>query len=273
MRKIFALLIIITLPTLLVAQVNQAARNRPVVFRNVTLIDMASVKPNMTVLISGNRIAKIGRNIKTPKDAEVVDASEKFMIPGLWDSFTSTLEAVKNNFPYFEMMVAHGVTGVRDAGTTMDLAEAEQIQNDIVAGKILAPRLFYSGRYINGTNLPSLSHPSFQAKDANEAVHYVKMLAQAGVDYISIGTFLPPEFVPSVVAAKKYKLPVLAYVVYGYGRASDLGVNCIEHFADLDRSVSVKREDYFAFYRERRVNSVTPDEAYAFFKTLIDSRD
>jgi imidazolonepropionase-like amidohydrolase len=263
-------------PMLLIAQDEPAAQHRPVVFRNVTLIDMRNEqpKPNMSVLISGNRISKIGKNIKIPKDAEVIDATGKFMIPGLWDSFTYTLDAEKNNFPYFEMMVAHGVTDVRDAGTTMDLAEVERLQNDIVAGKILAPRLFYSGRYINGTNLNSLSRPSFQAKDEKEAAHYVEMLAQTGVDYISIGTFLPPEFVPSVVAAaKKYKLPVLSYVVYGYGRASDLGVNCIEHFADLDRSVSVKREDYFAFYRERRVSSVTPDEAYAFFKTLIDSRD
>ncbi len=279
MKKTILLLLIILLPTLIFAQVNKSAQNRPLVFRNVTLIDMRSEqpKPNMSVLISGNRISKIGKNIKIPKDAQIVDGSGKFLMPGLWDSFTYTLEALKNDAPFFEMMIAHGVTDVRDSGTNMDLAEVERLQNDINAGKVLAPRLFYSGRYITGTNLPELTlrnRPSFQAKGADEAVRYVEMLARGGVDYISIGGLLPPEFVPAVIAAgKKYKLPVLSYVVYGYGKASDLGVNCIEHFADLHRSVSVKREDYFAFYREHRFGSVTPDEAYAFFKTLIDSRD
>jgi len=118
----------------------------------------------------------------------------------------------------------------------------------------------------------ALRRPSLQSKDADEAVRHVETLARGGVDYISIGGLLPPEFVPAVIAAaKNNKLPVLSYVVYGYGRASDFGVNCIEHFADLDRSVSVKREDYFAHYRERR--SLTADELYAFIETLIDSRD
>ncbi|MDQ6786303.1 MAG: hypothetical protein M3033_05735, partial [Acidobacteriota bacterium] len=130
MRKTFALLLIILLPTLMVAQVNQTVRNRPVVFRHVTLIDMTSEqpKPNITVIVSGNRIAEIGKNIKTPKNAEVVDASGKFLIPGLWDNYTYTLDAVRKNFPFFELLIAHGVTGVRDAGTGMDLPEIAKLR-------------------------------------------------------------------------------------------------------------------------------------------------
>lgn len=283
MRKIFASLLIAILPMFIVAQDKTAAQNRPVVFRNVTLIDMRSAAPqsNMTVVVSSNRIAKIGKNIKIPKDAEVVEASGKFMIPGLWDSYTYTLEAVKNKFPFFEMMIAHGITGVRDVGTTMDLQEAERLQNEINAGRILAPRLFYAGRIINGTNLstqgtnePWRVRLSLQAKDANEAVRHVEMLAQAGADYINLGTYLPPEFVPAVVlAAKKHKLPVLQYVVYGYAEASNAGVDCIEHFADLYRSTSTKREEFYASYRDRRFRTMTTDEVYKFFSTLRDTRD
>jgi hypothetical protein len=83
MRRIFALLIIITLPTLLIAQVNQPATNRPVVFRNVTIIDMQSSqpKPQMTVVVVGNRITALGKKVNVPNNAEIVDASGKFMIP------------------------------------------------------------------------------------------------------------------------------------------------------------------------------------------------
>ena len=279
MRKLFGLLIMMICPMLLIAQDKSAASNRPVVFRNVTLIDMRSEKPRagMSVLISDNRIAKIGRNIKIPKNAEVIDAGGKFLMPGLWDSYTYTLNAVKEGLPFFEMMVANGVTGVRDSGTHMDLAEAERLQNDIAAGRVLAPRLFYSGRSVNGANMSEASlrsRPSFQSKDVNEAVRHVETLARSGVDYISIGGLLPPEYVPAVVAAaKKHKLPVLSYVVYGYGRASNLGVNCTEHFADFYRSVSTRREDYFTVYFDGRRSKMTSEEWDAYIAGLESSRD
>jgi hypothetical protein len=89
-----------------------AQEKRVIVLRNVTVIDMRSEepRPNMTVLIKGDRIVKIGKYIKIPKNAEVVDASERFLIPGLWDNYTYTLEAVKNNFPFFELLIAYGET-------------------------------------------------------------------------------------------------------------------------------------------------------------------
>lgn len=127
--------------------------------------------------------------MKIPKNAVVVDASGKFLIPGLWDSYTYTLEAVKNKAPFFEIMIAHGVTLVRDSATSMDLAETERLQNDVNAGRVLA-RLIYSGRYINGINLTATnlqSRPSFQAKDVDEAAAYVETLVRGGGDYIYIG--------------------------------------------------------------------------------------
>jgi imidazolonepropionase-like amidohydrolase len=258
-------------------------RSPAVVLRDVTVIDMKGgrPKPNMTVVVRGNRISEVGRRVTVPKNAEVVDAAGKFLIPGLWDSYTLTLEAVKEGFPYFEMMVAHGVTCVRDTGTTMDLREAARLRGEIDAGRTLGPRLFYAGRTVNGTNLPSRGtnfplavRVSLQARDADEAARFVETQARAGVDYVKVGTYLPPELLPAVVAAAaRHKLPVLGYVVSGYAEASDAGVNCIEHFADLYRSTSTKREEYFAFYRERRGGTMTEDEAYRFFDTLRETRD
>ncbi|MEO7660528.1 MAG: hypothetical protein ABIV48_13015, partial [Pyrinomonadaceae bacterium] len=69
--------------------------NSTIVFRNVTLIDMRNERsqPDMTIIVKGNRIAKIGKNLKIPKDAKVVDAKGKFLMPGLWDNYTFTLDA------------------------------------------------------------------------------------------------------------------------------------------------------------------------------------
>lgn len=44
-------------------------------------------QPNMTVIVSGDRIVRIGRDGRTriPTGALVVDAAGTFLIPGLWD--------------------------------------------------------------------------------------------------------------------------------------------------------------------------------------------
>ena len=63
----------------------KAQEKSAIVFRNAMVIDMTGEqpKPNMTVIVRGNRIAKIGKNLKIPKNAEVFDANGKFMIPSL----------------------------------------------------------------------------------------------------------------------------------------------------------------------------------------------
>src|SRR4051794_31455644 len=104
MIKLFALL------TILVAPLISVSQDRPIVFTNVTVIEMRGdrPKPNMTVIVSGNRIAAIGRKVKLPKNAQTIDASGKFLMPGLWDNYTYALEAVKNGSPFLELLVAHG---------------------------------------------------------------------------------------------------------------------------------------------------------------------
>ena len=87
MRKKLALLLIILLPALLVAQVKPAAQSQPLAFIHTTVIDMtgAKPKPNMTVIVVDNRIVTIGRagKVRVPKAAQVIDARGKFLIPGL----------------------------------------------------------------------------------------------------------------------------------------------------------------------------------------------
>ncbi|MDQ3748475.1 MAG: amidohydrolase family protein [Acidobacteriota bacterium] len=275
MRKLFALLLIMILPMLVIAQNKSAAQNRPLVFRNVTLIDMRSEQPqpNMTVLISDNRIAKIGENIKIPKNAEVIEASGKFLIPGLWDNYTYTLEAVKNNFPYFELLIAHGVTGVRDVGTSMDLAEAARLRSDINAGRILAPRLFYAGTVLIGEMPPRRSNRwtgiSTIVKTTEEAEKAVETLSRAGVDHIKTEKRLPPEILKAVIAAAhKLNLRVVAVPPSFIIDASNDGLDCVEHAAEIFRATSNKRNEYYALYRDRKIDSMTIDENYAFFGTM-----
>src|SRR5688572_4600216 len=86
MREFFAFLLTLLLSAAVIAQ-NSAGQS--LVLTNVTVIDMtgAPPKPNMTVVITGTRIVALGKSSEMflPQNPKVVDASGKFLIPGLWD--------------------------------------------------------------------------------------------------------------------------------------------------------------------------------------------
>src|SRR2546422_6949778 len=65
------------------------ADNVPLALTHVAVIDATGspAQLEMTVIISGGRITGLcpAANVKVPADARVIDASKKFLIPGLWD--------------------------------------------------------------------------------------------------------------------------------------------------------------------------------------------
>lgn len=263
------------LPILLFAQNEPTVQSRLLVFRNVALIDMRSEQPqpDMTIVIKGNRIWKIGKNVKIPKNAEVIDANGKFLIPGLWDNYTFTLDAVKSGFPYCELLIAHGITGVRDAGTSMDLREAAKLREQINSAQTLAPRLFYAGTVLLGELPPRRSNRwtgnSIVVKTEGEARNAVERLARAGVDHIKTEKRLSPELLREIIAAaRKFNLPVVAVPPSFIMEASNDGINCVEHLAELFRATSDKRDEYYALYRDHKIDKLTLDENYAFFGTM-----
>jgi len=269
MIKLFALM------TILVAPLIGYSQDRPTIFTNVTVIDMRSdhPKPNMMVIVSGNRIAEIGRKLKIPKNARTIDAAGKFLLPGLWDNYTYTLEAVKNNFPYFEIMIAFGITGVRDVGTSMDLNEAAKLRADINAGRVLAPRLFYAGTVLQGEMPPRRSTRwtgiSTVVASPETARVAIENLARAGVDHIKVEKRTAPELLKVIIqTAHKYNLPVVAVPPSYVLDASNHGLNCVEHFAEFFRETSNKRDEYYALYRDHKIDSMSTDENYAFFGTM-----
>ena len=79
MNRVLACLPILALAALSYSQ--------SLVLNHVTVIDAtgAPARPDTVVVITGGRIANIGKRAALPKDAQTVDATGKFLIPGLWD--------------------------------------------------------------------------------------------------------------------------------------------------------------------------------------------
>ncbi len=132
------LLLILLAPSSLFSQ-TEAARSNPLAITNVTVIDMADAPPgtDMTVIVVGNRIAEIGKTgkLRPPRNAQVVDASGKFLIPGLWDMHIHSDNYDKAR-KYFPRLIAMGITGVRDMGSPLE--EVLRLRREIDEGKLLA---------------------------------------------------------------------------------------------------------------------------------------
>lgn len=106
---------------------------------NGTLIDGTGSSPqeNTIIVIRGDRIESIRTDGEVPDGARVIDATNKFIVPGLWDKHLH----YKDWFP--ELLIANGVTSafVQGGGPWL------HAQNEGVAkGKIPGPRMFFRER-------------------------------------------------------------------------------------------------------------------------------
>ena len=250
MKESFALLLIILLPTLLTAQVNRALPSSSLVFNHVTVIDMtgARPKPDMAVVIQGNRITAIGKSARTrfPKNARVIDATGKFLIPGLWDMHVHLGDEDFDKSSYLRLFIANGVTGVR----IMEGAPEYQLwRKEIDGGTLLGPRLVIASRMIGFGDLSNVSEAS-----AREEVRKAK---QEGADFIKVhDNVLRRSYFALIDEAGRLNMPVEGHVPTSITaeEASNAGQKSIEHSTGLDdaKSDSSKAEALIAVFKRNR---------------------
>jgi Tol biopolymer transport system component/imidazolonepropionase-like amidohydrolase len=110
---------------------------------------------NGTVVVTGNRISAVGAagEVEVPAAAHVVDASGKTIVPGFLDAhahggFARNQITPQQNSSQFSNL-AFGVTTIHDPSQdTSSVFSAAELQK---AGKILAPRIFSTGRILYGS--------------------------------------------------------------------------------------------------------------------------
>jgi imidazolonepropionase-like amidohydrolase/Tol biopolymer transport system component len=127
-----------------------------VAFTNARIITMKGneVIERGTVLVEGNKIKAVGRNINIPAGAKVINCSGKTIMPGMIDAhahgghFNSGL-APQQFWPYYANL-AYGVTTMHDpsANTEWVFAQSELQKAGMVAG----PRVFSTGTILYGAD-------------------------------------------------------------------------------------------------------------------------
>lgn len=238
MKKMHPLLLIILFAATLVGQA------KPLVFTRVTVIDMVGAQPGteMTVIVEGTRIASIGKSskIRIPKNAEVIDASGKFLIPGLWDMHVHALRKERVDY-FFQLFIANGVTGIRDMGTTEEgFAILARLRKEIADGTRTGPRIIAAGRILDGAEpvVPENSIPFTNETEARQAVRFLK---QSGADFIKVYSGIPRDQYYAIIdEAKKQNIPVAGHIPWDVTsfEASDAGQKSFEHLGNVLQSCS-----------------------------------
>jgi imidazolonepropionase-like amidohydrolase len=200
-------------PAELKAQFTDKA-SESLVLANVTVIDGngGRPKPNMTLVISGERIAEMfpaGKK-RLPAGATVMDLSGQYVMPGLIDSHYHLIAYDKAK----EELIARfaligGITSVRDmAGDGITLAELAKAARD---NNVQSPRIYFSALMAGSTwfvdaRVAMMMHgkPAGQAawaraiKPDTDIVKAVTEAKATGATGIKLYADLPPDIVKKI---------------------------------------------------------------------------
>lgn len=199
---------------------------------NVSIIDGPSVRAGQTVLIRNGRIEQVGK-IAPPRDAEILNGTGKFLIPGLWDMHTHVLT---DPAKYFPALLAAGVTGIRNMHQEAadSLASVQQVKRDAESGKIPGLRIVANGPILDG---PKPFHQSAIAiGDKNSAKLAAQQMKAGGADFLKVYDFLPRDAYFALAAeAQHLHIPVVGHVPVWVTpeEASRAGQKSIEHLSGI----------------------------------------
>ena len=241
---------------------NGGVRPNTLAITDVTVIDAtgAPARPGITVLIEDDRIRAMGpaETVEIPRGALVVDASGKYLIPGLWDMHVHLSYAGPAALSLF---VANGVTHVRDAGGR--LAETKALRDRVAAGDLIGPEIEISGANLEGEAWMRLAYEIVPPDDAFwergprvvvsgqnvEAV--VDSLVAQGVDFIKARNVWGEDFLVLAAAAERAGIPRASHNPNGVNMvdAARAGLDSFEHaesiWSDFDTMTVAARQRMF----------------------------
>jgi imidazolonepropionase-like amidohydrolase len=222
----YFLIFILTLPlNWSLAQDLIDSRKQVIVFKSVNVIpmDTEQMLENQDIVIKAGKITALAKSgkIKYPKNALIIDAKGKFLLPGLAEMHAHVppiddLEPMKE---VLKLFVLNGVTTIRGMlGHPRHLELRQKIQS----GEILGPHFYTSGTSFNGNTV----------KTVEEGIEKVKNQKQAGYDFMKLHPGLSLENFNAIVkTAQELKMPFAGHVSHQVGvwRAIEAGYATIDH--------------------------------------------
>ena len=208
------------------------ASTGPIALTHVAIVDTTggTTLREMTVVVTGDRISELGRtgSVAIPKGASIVDASGKYLIPGLWEMHAHVFGHRGDAF--FPLYAVNGVTAVRDMHTVLPIPEIEAHRKRLAEGSLIGPRLVAVAGPLMAGAASRFPHPESRVGTPAEGREGVIARKRMGVDFIKVHGGLTPETYLAIAdEARKQGLPFVGHLLGPPGEASDAGQRSLEH--------------------------------------------
>ena len=174
--------------------------------------DKGTSLTDQVILVRGNRIEEVGKNVVIPADAKIIDLTKMTVLPGLIDCHThladgahdseplgqfkkTAAQVALESVPNARVTLESGFTTVRDVGVYRALVDVA-LRDAINRGDIPGPRMFVAGSYVTIAGgagaltglAPDITLPwDLHYGEANspwEVRKVIRQLAHDGVDHI-----------------------------------------------------------------------------------------
>jgi len=199
-----------------------------IVFEHATVIDATGAPPkkDFSVAVRDGRIVSVKPQADAVPGAVVIDATGKYLIPGLWDMHMH-ITAPQIMFP---LLVANGIMGVREmySGAALSTIREWRLLPD--APRLLAPG-FIDGPLMTG-NLPD----AVAVASADQARSAVRALQADGADFLKVYNSVPrASFMALMQEARAAGIAVAGHVPEEVSplEASVAGMRSEEHLNNI----------------------------------------
>ena len=238
---------------------------KDVLFQHADVFDAEAGKilPDQDVLVTGKKISSISpakkRDAAATKQLEVIDASGKTLIPGLWDmhAHVSGNDGLLN--------IAAGVTTVRDLANDTDelLARRKRIQD----GTEIGTRIILAG-FIDGPG-PYQGPTKVLAATEAEARAAVDSYAKLGYVQIKIYSSVKPGLVPVIIDEAHKK----GLRVSGHIPANMIASQCVELGFDEIQHVNFLVLNFFPEVKDTQTRARLTEPAKLAARLDLDSAE
>ncbi len=214
-----------------------AGDGRQLAIRNAAIFDAATgtMLPERTILIQGERIAAVGspdRPLAIPDGADVVDASGKYVIPGLIDAHVHLVHLADRTHvtgdEFLPLFLAAGVTSVRSAGDA--IVPETSVARFAARHPELCPSVFPASPLVDG-DPPFHRDVGYALTDPAKVAAFVDDMAAWNVVTLKIYVGTPRDIGRELIAqGHRRGMRVTAHLGrYSAQDAAADGIDCLEH--------------------------------------------
>jgi len=230
--------------------------------------------PDAVVLVKDGRIVKAGPSteVKIPKEAQLIDARGKTILPGLWD-----MHAHFEQVEWGPIYLAAGVTTVRDCGNELEFITA--VRDMIAEGHGLGPRILAAG-IIDGTGPTAIGVA--RADTPEQAREWVDRYHQMGFQQVKIYSSVKlPQIAAAATEAHKLGMTATGHIPEGVTtrQAIEAGQDQVSHIPYIFQMMlppfpaGTKRMERMKAFSELDLDSEAAKREIAFLKehhTVVD---